>query len=91
METSKTYTVQPVEAGEQNINQPEFIRLPKPGQRCPLTGISRSAMNKLVLASEGNGFKPPVRSVSLRKPGNVRGIRLIVTKSLLDYLYAQAE
>ena len=91
MDTSKTYTVQPVEAGEQNINQPEFIRLPKAGQRCPLTGLSRSAMNELVLASEGNGFKPPVRSVSLRKPGNVRGIRLIVTKNLLSYLYAQAE
>ena len=91
MDSSITYTVQPVEAGEQNINQPEFIRLPKSGQRCSLTGLSRSAMNELVLATESNGFKPPVRSVSLRKPGNVRGIRLIVTKSLLDYLYAQAE
>ncbi|MFQ3224622.1 MAG: hypothetical protein ACI8Z5_000872 [Lentimonas sp.] len=64
MDTSETYTVRPAEAGEQNINQPEFVRLPRAGQRCPLTGI------ELVLASDGNGFKPPVRSVSLRKPGN---------------------
>jgi hypothetical protein len=34
MDTQETYTVRPVEAGEQNINQPEFIRLPKAGQRC---------------------------------------------------------
>jgi hypothetical protein len=91
MDTTKTYTVQPVEAGEQNINQPEFIRLPKAGQRCPLTGLSRCVINELVLASESNDYKPPVRSVSLRKPGNVRGIRLIVTQSLLDYIYEQAE
>jgi hypothetical protein len=45
-------------------------------------------MNDLVLPTEHNDYIPPVKSVSLRKPGAVRGIRLIITKSLIDYIYS---
>ncbi len=65
--------------------RPEFIRLPKLGL-CPITGLSRSKLYDLISPNEGNGFKPPVRSVSLRKPGQTKGTRLIVLQSLLAYL-----
>jgi hypothetical protein len=65
---------------------PEFIRLPKPGQLCPWTGLSRSKMNELILPCAANDWKPPVKSVSLRKKGSLRGTRLIVYESLVSYL-----
>lgn len=68
--------------------QPEFIRLPKSGTRDAVSGLSRSSLNSVILATKENGFKPPVKSVVLRKKGAVRGTRLIVTQSLRDYLYA---
>lgn len=66
-------------------------RLPKPGTRCPFTGLSRSGLNELVLATEANKFKPPVRSILLRKRGRMRGTRLIVLDSLIKYLYEHSE
>ena len=74
-----------------HVNLPEFIRLPRGGTRDPITGLSRSALNSLILPSNGNGFKPPVKSVCLRKHGAARGIRLIVLKSLLAYIHGQAD
>ena len=71
-------------------SQPEFIRLPKRG-RCPITGLTRSKLYDLISPSEDNDFKPPVKSVSLRKPGQIKGTRLIVCQSLLDYLYGEVE
>lgn len=65
---------------------PEYCRLPKSGTRCPITGLSRSALNELILPCSANGFKPPVRSVVLKKRHAVRGVRLIVVESLLDHL-----
>lgn len=68
--------------------QPEFLRLPKPGRLCPLTGLARSAINELILPTSRNGFKPPVRSFSLRKPGARFGIRLVDYASLRAYILA---
>jgi len=65
---------------------PEWIRLPRSGCREPITGLSRSMLNLLILACEENGFRPPVKSFSLRRKGTLRGVRLISTQSLLDYL-----
>jgi hypothetical protein len=64
----------------------EWIRLPSPGSVCPYSGLKRTQINGLVLPCAANGHKPPVRSVSLRKPGGVKGTRLIHLQSLLDYL-----
>ena len=69
---------------------PEFIRLPKLGL-CPITGLSRSKIYTLILPHEDNDFRPPVRSVSLRKPGQIKGTRLVVLQSLLDYLRHEVE
>lgn len=66
--------------------RPEFIRLPKSGTLCPWTGLSRSKLNEIILPSPGNGFRPPVRSVSLRSRGQVKGVRLVCFDSLMGYL-----
>jgi len=71
--------------------EPEFLRLPPPGVRCPFTGLSRSALNELILPTELNGFKPPVRSFCIRRRGARTGIRLIDYASLKSYILANAE
>jgi hypothetical protein len=43
-------------------------------------------MNQLVLPCKENDFKPPVESKVLRKRGTIRGTRLIVFDSLMEYL-----
>ncbi|MDP0500740.1 MAG: hypothetical protein Q7P63_11655 [Verrucomicrobiota bacterium JB022] len=67
-------------------SKPEFIRLPLPGKRCPYTGLSRSTLNELTIASDTNDYNPPVDSKVLRKRGATRGIRLINFDSLISYL-----
>ena len=64
----------------------KFIRLPRSGVQCEITGLSRSALNELVLPSEKNQFRPPVRSHSLKKDGQDKGVRLIRVKSLVKYI-----
>lgn len=71
-------------------SQPEFIRLPKRGP-CPITGLTRSKLYDLILPNKENGHNPPVKSVSLRKRGQVKGTRLVVYQSLIDYLHGQVE
>ena len=87
------HTTAPVAAPASAASTPserEFIRLPKSGQ-CPITGLTRSKLYDLISPNEDNGFKPPVKSVSLRKPGQIKGTRLIVLQSLLDYLYREVD
>ena len=69
---------------------PEFIRIPKSGP-CPHTGLCRSTMYGLLIPTKENDYRPPVKSVSLRKRGQVKGTRLVVYRSLIDYLHGQVE
>jgi hypothetical protein len=46
-------------------------------------------MYALLTPTEENDYKPPVKSVSLRKLGQIKGTRLVVYQSLIDYLYCQ--
>jgi len=57
----------------------EFCRLPRPRTRCPLTGFSRTTIEENIRA--GN-----IRAKRLRKPGSTRGITLIETRSLLEFV-----
>jgi hypothetical protein len=70
---------------------PEFLRLPPPGQLCAWIGLSRSAINELVLATSRNDFKPPVKSFCLRQPGARTGIRIISYESLRNFILAHAD
>lgn len=72
-----------------SADHPEWIRLPRPKSKCVYTGLSRSALNTLINPCEANDFKPPVHSVSLRRRGTARGVRLISLQSLLDYIRLQ--
>jgi hypothetical protein len=66
----------------------EFLRLPPVGQRCEITGMSRAALNALILPTPANGNKPPVKSFCLRQPGARTGIRLISYPSLRQFILA---
>jgi hypothetical protein len=57
----------------------EFCRLPRPRTRCPITNLSRTTLEEHIKA--GN-----IRAKKLRKPGSTRGIVLIETQSLLDFV-----
>lgn len=81
---TRSPTNQPTPASGQG--GPVYIRLPKPGEKCPISGLSRAKMNELILPNERNHFKPPVASKSLRKKGSTRGVRLVLLESLMAYL-----
>ena len=57
----------------------EFMSLPGPGKRCPMSGLSRSTLYQL--AARGK-----IRMISLRREGNSRGKRLVAVESLKHYL-----
>jgi hypothetical protein len=66
---------------------PIYIRLPVPRARCPYTGMSRSGLADLSVPGKANGFRPPVRSIFLKRNKHAkRGIRLIDFASLMDFL-----
>jgi hypothetical protein len=70
---------------------PETIRLPKIGEHDPYFGMTRSALNELILPTPRNDFKPPVRSFVLRRKGSRTGIRLIDFASLKNFILAHVE
>jgi hypothetical protein len=69
----------------------EWLRLPQPGAKLAGYGLTRGTLNELLLPCEENDYKPPVRSVVIKKRGAVRGIRLIHRPSLDVYLARLAE
>jgi hypothetical protein len=85
----ENYTTQPLAdaaAGASSSPQCEFLRLPPPGQKCRVTGLTRSYLNLLVLPCLENDFKPPVRSFTLRQKGRARGVRLVDRADLVRYI-----
>jgi hypothetical protein len=64
---------------EASLRDAEFIRLPPPSARCPLTGLSRTTLIEL-------GDRGLISVKRVRKPGAMRGIVLIEKDSLLRYL-----
>lgn len=63
--------------------QPEFIRLPKAGERCPVTSLPRTTLIELL---DEAGDRVKVRY--LRKPGATTGIKLIPRQQLIDYIHS---
>jgi hypothetical protein len=64
----------------------EWLRLPQPGAKLSGYGLTRGTLNELILPCEENDFKPPVRSIVIKKRGAMRGIRLIHRPSLDSFL-----
>jgi len=69
-----------------NSRLPVYTRIPPVGGRCPITGMSRTNMLRLIYPCAENGHKPPVRSFALKKKGAFRGTRLISVESLIAYI-----
>lgn len=63
-----------------------WLRLPRPGTRCPVSGLSRTSLTELVTPCARNGFRPVVQARTLKRKNAARGILLISRDSLLDYL-----
>ena len=74
-----------------NSDEREFLRLPPVGQRCPVTGLSRAALNAWILPTEANGRKPPVKSFVIRQTGAKTGIRLISYPHLRQWIMAHPD
>lgn len=68
-----------IEAPTEARAKPEWLRMPKPGHTCPVTGLSRAYLYRL--ATDGK-----IKTVSLRDRGKLRGVRLISYDSLLAYI-----
>lgn len=66
------------------VSKPEFIRIPRAGERCPYTGLSRAWIYEAANAGL-------IRTVSIRSRGRVRGVRLIDYDSLVSYLRSQSD
>ena len=56
----------------------KWIRLPTRGH-CPHTGLSRAAYYELIKANK-------IRTANLKKPGALRGTRLVWLPSIMAYL-----
>src|SRR5690349_5873717 len=75
----QNHTTEPVQLGDCSGVQPEFGRVPD-CQR--LFGIKRGILYRWIQERR-------IKTVLLREPGNVHGIRLIHLQSLREYLYAR--
>ena len=84
--TKATSTDGSADAEAQPIRLPEFVPLPPNGKAEFHSGLKRGILNTLILPCDANGHHPPVRSISLRRPGCLKGKRLIHLESLLEYL-----
>jgi site-specific DNA recombinase len=82
---TKSPTNQPIPR-RRSADAPVYVRLPKSGERCKYSGLTRSKLNDLILPTERNNYRPPVESKSLRGRGAKRGIRLILLESLLAHV-----
>lgn len=60
---------------------PVYVRLPKAGEKCKVSGLCRTTLFELT-----SGPSPKVRSKLLKQPGSKRGVRLVEVSSLLQYL-----
>ena len=61
------------------IENSRFTRIPKPGEACKVTGLSRSSIINILTTGR-------VRTHSIQLPGRSRGARLIDVQSLLDFI-----
>jgi hypothetical protein len=77
----RLYTINPVEPNPKVPFTPEFCRM---SDLRILFGLSR-AMG-YVLVNEGK-----IRSVSLRRPGHLTGVRLVDVASVREFLNSRAE
>jgi hypothetical protein len=62
----------------------EFFRLPPPGKRDPHFGLSRGWYYKAAAAGE-------IKMIAVRQRGAMRGVRLVVFDSVVEFIRRSAE
>jgi hypothetical protein len=68
----------------------EWTPFPGPGKRCPVTGMSRSALRLLCVPCRENGMSPPVRSKLVKMPNqSTARRRFIDMASFREFMEAQ--
>jgi hypothetical protein len=75
-----------LEGGKPVFDTASWLRLPRPGSRCPVSNLSRSTLAELVRPCPRNGYRPPVEARLLKRRDARRGVLLISRDSLLGYL-----
>lgn len=66
-----------------SISEAEFLGLPRPRERCRFSGLSRTTLCEMLARGD-------IKGITVRRPGAVRGRRLIVKQSLSDFLHGLA-
>lgn len=69
----------------------QWLRLPPEGEKCPVTGLYRTALAEILEDRDPLTGEKCVLSLEKRKEGASRGIRLINRQSLLDHLRRKAQ
>lgn len=72
------------------IHRPAYVRIPRVGEVCPVSGLRKDCMQNLVVPNQSNGFKPPVKSFVMRNPSGKVTLRLVHVESLLAWMGDQA-
>jgi hypothetical protein len=70
------------------VYSPDYLRLPKWGERDPYFGLTRTALDQLTRPQPFNNFRPPVKSKIFKMAGSKSGIKLISYSSLKAYVDA---
>lgn len=65
---------------------PVFVPLPSGKNTEHFSGLKRGALNQLILPCKANNYRPPIKSISMRRGSCVKGKRLVLLTSLLYYL-----
>lgn len=75
--------------GPRAVFDDTWIRVCRPGERCKVSGLSRSTLRELTVPGPRNDYSPPIASRLLKRRGAARGILLINKQSLLAYIAGQ--
>jgi len=81
-----TPTAPHLEKSGRPVYDQTWIRLPRAGTRCPVSGLSRSTLAELTRPCERNDYHPPVEARMLKRKGSARGVLLVSRAALLKYL-----
>ena len=78
-----------IQRGQPVFDAYAWIRLPRPGTRCPVSGLSRSGLAELVRPCPRNSYRAPVEARVLKRRGAARGVLLVNRAALLAYIAGQ--
>jgi hypothetical protein len=72
------------------FREEEWMRLPRPKARCPITGLSRTSLVEIIDEKDPVTHEPYVKQMRKERHGKQRRIRMINRASLLEYLDKRA-